>query len=276
LPPGAGGVQRYGFTQVGYVGQGAPKMLVFLANPSAPALAAPANPQAPSRFPDPHLPRLLGGQGQPPQPGGAAQNAQAGPPQQAQPDQMPAVPSQPLNVPPGIPLNNPGAVAPVSLPSLRLPGSDAADRVAIDSRQLQVRRDGGDWKLAMGNHVIASFGPGEGDARIAAAALRYYRCTEQVFVGSPRPVFSYFLSNGQAPHGSMAGLDATAFRPESLAVRQMGKSYVLYDGNQVVLSFGDRASDAQQALQAIRQHKFDHLTMVGRGDQSMMLLYRAN
>lgn len=266
-------IQRYGFTQVGYVGQVAPVMLVFLANPAAAAPVTPPGAPPPSRFPDLRFPRLLGGPAQP----GPVQNvpgAQAGP--QQQPGQMPAVPSQPLNPTPGIALKQPGAVAPVSLRSLRLPGTEAADRVAIDSRQLQVRRDGGDWKLVMGNHVIAGFGPSEGDARLAQSALRYYRCTEQVFVGYPRPVFSYFLSNGQAPHGSMVGMDSTAFRPDSLAVRQLGRSYVLYDGNQVVLSFGDRAGDAQQALQAIQQHKFDHLAMVGRGDQSMMLLYRSN
>ena len=69
-------------------------------------------------------------------------------------------------------------------------------------------------------------------------------------------------------------MNAVTFRPETLSVRQIGKSYVLYDGSQIVMSFGDRMTEAQQALQAIQQHKFDRLTTFGRGDQSMMMFVR--
>jgi hypothetical protein len=250
-------IQRYGFTEVAYVGRVAPVMLVFLSNPASPA-APPAAP-APNRFPN-----LFGGPGQQP-------NARA--PQQ-QPGSMPPVPSQPLAPAAGLAQQQPGGIAQAAL---RLPGTEAADRVALDGRQLQVRHDGGDWKLAMGNHVVANFGPNEGDARLAQAALRYYRCTEQVFVGNPRPVFSYFLSNGQAPHGTSYALsNAVAFRPESLQVRQMGTTFVLFDGTQVLMSFGDRLTEAQQALEAIQRFRFDRLTSFGRGDQSMMLFVRTN
>jgi len=268
-------IQRFGFTQIGYIGQVAPVMLVFLANPAvaaptAPSGVTPAGTPTPGRFPDFRFPHLFGNQNQPASPNPAAA------PQPAPPAQMPAVPTLPLSQPPGIPLHQPGAAPPISLQSLRLPGTEAADRVAIDARQLQVRHDGADWKLAMGNHVVANFGPSEADARLAQAALRYYRCTEQVFVGNPRPLFSYFLSNGQAPHGTTYAFNAVSFRPESLSVRLLGTSYVLYDGNQVLMSFGDRMTEAQQSLQAIQQHKFDRLTTFGRGDQSMLMFVRTN
>ena len=41
------------------------------------------------------------------------------------------------------------------------------------------------------------------------------------------------------------------------------------------MGFG-QAADAQQALQAIQHYKFDGLAMLGRGDQSMMMLLRRN
>ncbi len=256
-------VQRYGFNQVGYVGQVAPVMLVFLNNPTVAPVAAGS--PTPSRAPESRFPHLLGN------PSPAAQTAQA-PPQQ--PAQMPQVPSQPLAAQPSPSAQQqPGAVTPASL---RLPGTEAADRVAIDSRSVQVRRDGGDWKLAMGNHVIANFGPNQADAQLAQAALRYYRVSEQVFVGNPRPMFSYFLSNGEAPHGTSYAFNAVSFRPEAMSVRQLGSSYVLYDGSQVLMSFGDRLAEAQQALQAIQHYKFDRMSTFGRGDQSMMLLVRTN
>jgi hypothetical protein len=251
-------LKRYGFTEVGYVGQVAPVMLVFLANPpvTAPATLAGYTPPKTSNLPNTF----------------SRQNPQTpeAPPQQ--PGQLPNLSSQPVTQS-GNPLRQAG---PVTQVGLRLPGTEAADRVAIDQRALQVRRDGNDWKLAVGNHVIANFGPNQADAQLAQAALRYYRVTEQVFVGNPRPVVSYFLSNGQAPHGSSYAFNAVAFRPETLSVRQLGSNYVLQDGTQVILSLGDRTAEAQQTLQAIQQYRFDRLSIIGSGDQSMLLFVRTN
>jgi hypothetical protein len=250
-------IQRYNFTQIGYVGQAAPTMLVFLANPPAipikPVVAASRN-----GLPDMHAPNGIGN---------------TNPAQNAQPNQMPQVQSQPINPLTGQPLHQPGGLTPAGF---RLPGTEAADRVAIDPNALQVRHDANDWKLVMGNHVVASFGPNQADAQLAAAALRYYGVTDQVFVGNPHPMFSYFLSHGQAPHGTSYGLNATTFRPNALQVRQTGTTYVLTDGNQVLMSFGDRGTEAQQTLQAIQQYKFDRMSFIGRGDQSMMLFLRTN
>jgi hypothetical protein len=222
-------IQRYGFTQVAYVGQAAPVMLVFLANSTA---AAPKT---------------------------APVTAAAGR-------------QQPGHAPAAAPQQTGGVVQ----ASLRLPGTEAADRVAIDARQVQVRHDGIDWKLAMGNHVIANFGPNQADAQLAQAALRYYRCSEQVFVGNPKPLFSYFLSGGMAPHGTAYAYNAITFHPEALQVRQLGTDYVLHDGAQVVMSFGGRAAEARQTLEAIQRYKFDRLATFGRGDQSLTLFVRSN
>jgi hypothetical protein len=268
-------VQRYGFTQVGYVGQVAPVMLVFLANPSG-VMPAPA----PATFPDLHFPHLMGGNNQPNGPGtlGPYAPQPQGPVQQAGMPPGAAQPQTPQAQPPG-------EITPVSLPAARPPGPTGSllpqtpqpgDRVPIDSRQLQVKRDGGDWKLSAGGRVLANFGPNEVDARLAQAALRYYGCTEQVLIGRPEPVFSYFLSNGQAPHGLVHYVQGVSFRPDSLALAQLGGSCVIWDGTQVLLSFGDRINEAQQTLQAIQQHRFDHLCSIGRGDRAMRLLVRAN
>jgi hypothetical protein len=266
-------IQHYGFTQVGYVGQSAPVMLLFLANTPATAVN-PLTPPAvtatnPNRLSDTRLAQMTGRQ---PQPGG---NGNVPNPQvtQPQPSAMPGVPSQQMPQPGANPAPGPGGLAQAGL---RIPGTEAADRVAIDPRQLQLRHDGNDWKLAMGNHIIANFGANEADAQLARAALGYYQCTEQIYVGNPRPVFSYFLAHGQAPHGVIYATNGIAFRPEALAVRQLGSSYVLYDGQQVIMNFGDRMAEAQQTLQAIQQHKFDRLTTFGRGDQSMTMFVKTN
>ena len=144
-------IQRYGFTHIGYVGQVAPVMLVFLSNPPD-IQVKPVNAQSHNGFSDIHFPNFLGNKD-------AAPNAPNG-----QPNQMPQVPSQPLNPQPGMPLHQPGSLTPAGF---RLPGTEAADRVSIDARSLQVRRDGNDWRLTMGNHIVASFGPDQTDAQLA-------------------------------------------------------------------------------------------------------------
>jgi hypothetical protein len=269
-------IQRHGFTHIGYLGQASPVMLVFLTNP-APAVSGAR--VTPVRFPDPRLPGLLAQRRSASRPGETGGASAPG-----APGMMPSLPSQPL--PSGAPRPTTPGMMPVSLPQLPqlqqagLPGSlvpgmaNLGDRVPVDAQQVAVRQDGKDWKLVLGSHLIANFGQNRADAHLAQAALRYYRCTEQVLVGSPRPVFSYFLSNGQAPRGLMLGLKNVPFRPEALMVREHGGSWVLQDGSRAVLSFGD-GREAQQVLQAIRQHRFDRLCQIGQGEQGMLLLVRS-
>ena len=104
----------------------------------------------------------------------------------------------------------------------RSPGTEAADRIAIDARQLQVRRDGNDWKLAMGNHVIANFGPNQADAQLAQAALRYYRVHGAGF--RRQPAAGVLVLPVQRPGAArhQLRLQCRHFRPESLSVRQLG------------------------------------------------------
>ena len=263
-------LQLHGFTHVGYVGQVVPVMLVFLVETPSSGLAqasatTPAANTPKSLFSDLHFPRLFGSSSpQNPPPGSTG----------APPGPMPTVPATPLG-PNG--QRPSGAIAPVSLSVPRIgTGNNGypalgsiGDRMAFDPRQVQVRHDR-DWTVALGNYVLASFGPSEGDARLAQAALRYYHCTEQVQVGRPRPVCSFFLANGQAPHGMMAGLNFLPFRSENIQVRQLGSSYVLYDGSQVVLSFGERLYEAEQMQQAIQHYHFDHLCRIGHGDRAML------
>lgn len=266
-------VQRHGFTQVGHVGQLSPVMLVFLANPTLMPTSAV---QGPERTRETRFPRLasLGTQRT------VAQGLSPTDPRQPQ---QPS-PAPPVLMPSPTGLQRPGAITPVGLSMLNpsnAPGMQPplvaaqGEHIPIDARQLQVRRDEGDWMLYAGTHPLAKFGPNEADARLAQAALRYYHCTEQVHIGSPRVAFSYFLTNGQAPRGAMLGLHPMQFRGDQLSLRQLGNSVVLWDGSQIVMSFGDRMPEAQQVLQAIQQHRFDGLVRIGHGDKGMTLLVRA-
>jgi hypothetical protein len=165
----------------------------------------------------------------------------------------------------------PNSVVPNSLPSGRQFGNaevrpdldGRTDQVPFDSRQVQVRRDGKDWKLICGSYTLANFGPNERDARQALAAVQYYRFNQHCLVGRPTPAFSYFLVSGRAPQGLMFGLHSIPFRPDAVTVRQANGRWVIADSSQVLIDFGDRGEEAQQMLRVIQRNRFDHLCRIG-------------
>jgi hypothetical protein len=149
------------------------------------------------------------------------------------------------------------------------------ERIPLDWSQVQIRHEGAEYKLVHGNYTLANFGPHEELAREALATVRYYRFTEHCLVGTPTPSFSYFLTNGQAPHGLRFGIEAVPFRPETLRLQQFGARSVIWDGNRALLDFGTQVEDARLVLQIIQQHRFDHLCRVGpRGSASLTFFVR--
>jgi hypothetical protein len=152
----------------------------------------------------------------------------------------------------------PGALAP------SLPGWDEqGEWVPFDWRQVQLRQEEGGWKLAAGSLVLASFGDDAEVARLALAAVRHYRLTEQCRVGGPEPVFCYYLANGQAPRGLMFGLTGLAFRPDKLSVERLGRTWAVCEAEKVILILGEQADDAERLLEVIRRQQFDRLVRLG-------------
>ncbi len=267
-------IQRYNFTEVAYVGQVSPVMLVFLSNPTPPSPIQQAQHQEPSKnpFDTANLMKLFRSNQEQ---GPAMPNAQNNTP----PGQMPPVTAQPLAptppTPPG-PLTQVSTAPPTAArPATTIPGLNTSnERVTFPTRQLDVHRDGDDWKLTAGTTVLASFGPNQADAIMARAAMTHFQVTEEVFIGKPKPAMTYFLSNGHAPYGAMpSGLHATTFRPDSLSVQQSGQSFLITDGSQILLSC-EHPGEAQQALQALQQYKFDRAVHIGSPDRGLTILTR--
>jgi hypothetical protein len=264
-------IQRYGFTQLAYVGHGAPAMLLFLNN------STPGN-RPPSRVSAPPA-----GDGTTTDPGLRA-TVPPGVRNDRDLTRMPAVPHIPSaqpHTPEAASQNSP--LTPAALPSGRQLGASGGetsdfmpvgDRVPVHWRQVQLRQEGKDWKLVLGGYTLASFGPNERAARLALSAVQYYRISEQCLIGHPKPAFSYFLSNGQAPQGVMLGLQTTPFRPDALAVQKTDAGWVISEGARPLLAFGDREEEAKAALQAIQRFRFDALCRVGQGDAALTIPVR--
>jgi hypothetical protein len=250
-------IRKYGFDQVGYLGQPAPVMILFLAGKAH---------ESATTLPDKHAnqPRML----LPNNPftrqvvhesskdQAAKETASAG---QLNPNDLAAIPS----------------LRQLANPTMRGPSSfSIEDRIAVDWRHVQVRQDSQDWKLLYGRYMLADLGFSESDARVAQAVVQHYHFTEHCLIGRPKALFSYFLVNGQAPKGLCFGAHNTPFRPESLTVQKQGEGWVLLEGTKTLWHFGDGAQEAREALQAIRRYQFDTLCQIGSGQTSMVFLVR--
>jgi hypothetical protein len=150
---------------------------------------------------------------------------------------------------------------------------ELATRIPFDSRQVQLRKVGADWKLLFGGYVLKDFGPEEQLAREALRTIQFYRFTEQLSIGAGERRFEYYLVNGQAPRGRMLNQFAFAFHPDQLAVREVdGEWWVMY--HHIPLFRFDRPEDAHRAHAVIRRHRFDHVCFLGRPQPVMMYLIR--
>ena len=238
-------IRRYGFRQIGFVGQATPSMLVFLAgsDPGSGAHVRAPTPITPRSVTPNHQPSS-GGEN-----GGVVRAASTG-------------------------LNQPSTVTPLPLPSgrqLAYPNApnkgdpDLGDRVPFDRRQVKLQKDNKEWKLMLAGWTLANFGSDDNEARRGLAALQFYHLNEQWLIGRPKPVFSHFLVNGLPPHGIMLGTPHVRLNPESIGVQKVAGAWALVDGNRVILSFGDKETEARQVLQVIQHFKCDNLCRLGGG-----------
>lgn len=245
-------IQRYGFNQLGTIGQGAPSMMYFLVHYSDKG-GGPAGTPTSASMPGHNQPLVV-------RPVGAAAPAR-------EPLKQPAVPSHPLSA--VLPSGRQLAPPPVTPQA----GAPAVERVPIDGRAVQLKQENKDWKIVCGTRTLASFGRSERDARLALAVFQRYRFTEECRVGHPKPTCSYYLVNGQAPRGHHLGVSSVSFRPENLTVRERGEAFMICEGNRGLLNFGEHEQDARTVLQAIQHHKFDRWCHIGRAGQGGMTFF---
>jgi len=249
-------IRRHGFTQIGYVGQPNPEMIYFVGSPDSTyaRMTAPA----------PIVPRRSTNPGQ------EATNPPAAP---GQPDALPA--AGPANSGVGVnPLDVQRTRQLATVIALANDRPAFGDRVSFDAHQLKVQADGQDWKLTFGDYTVADFGPYPSEARRALNVLQFYRCSEKCLVGQSHPSFSFFLSNGQAPRGTMFGLSGTTFRPDALVIREYGNGWAICDRDRPLIPLGDKLDDARQLLTIMRQQKFNYLSHVGPAPYGMNILLR--
>jgi hypothetical protein len=147
-------------------------------------------------------------------------------------------------------------------------GGAVGERVVIDAKAVELKRDKGDWKLMHGTDVLANFGPSEWSGRDALKLVQDQRFTEFCRFNAE---VTFFLVNGQAPTRVPFAVQATRFDRDQLKVkRASGERYALYEGQGRQVFACDTEKEAEQLLKVIQQYGFDTSCQMGLGAKSSL------
>ena len=143
------------------------------------------------------------------------------------------------------------------------------DCIPFDPARARVVNVGGRWKIVVDNMWLLDFGASSTEARQALKVIKFYRMNSQCFVGRPQPSMEFYLVNGQAPQGAMAGEDAIPFDPQNIEVQQVRGRWKIVEGNHWIMDFDQAEDEARQAWSYILRYGFRFICFVGRPDPSM-------
>jgi hypothetical protein len=146
--------------------------------------------------------------------------------------------------------------------------------VRFNPADTAMRYERGAWKVGDGVQTLFAFGAGKEEAERALAVIKRYAVDQSCFVGRPRPSFHYMLVNGASPAGSHEGEVCKPFNPPATEVRQVGGSWKVADGDQVLFDFGANKDQADQVLALIRKYGFTHSCMIAPGRIDLVYMRR--
>jgi hypothetical protein len=134
------------------------------------------------------------------------------------------------------------------------------ERLTIDARKVEVRKDRGEFVLAHGTDVLARFGQSEWAARDALKVVRDCRFTEFCTVG---PGATFFLVNGAAPTRVPFSVQGTKFDPQQVKARPLDGRWGVFEGSGKMLFPAATKEEAEQLVRVVQAYQFDQLCQVG-------------
>lgn len=153
-------------------------------------------------------------------------------------------------------------------------GMAAEDCVGLNYRNAEVKKIGTTWKIVEGSHWAFDFGDKEVEAKKALEVIKANRIMKSCFVGRPGPSFKYLLSVGdQAPSVNLLNEDCIPFNNDKVTIMRAGpqNSWKMVEGNMWMVDFGNTATsatEARQALSIVKKYKFNRQCFIGRPDPS--------
>ena len=136
------------------------------------------------------------------------------------------------------------------------------ERIVIDAKKCEVRKEKSEYVLAHGNDVLAKFGASEWSARDALKVVQDIRATEFCRFNAD---ITFFLVNGSAPTRVPFAVQGLRFDTDGLKARPAsGGQYALYDSTNRQI-FGPFASqvEAEQLVKLLKHYKFDQTCQQG-------------
>jgi hypothetical protein len=158
-------------------------------------------------------------------------------------------------------------------PVSRAQGPERQDCTPIRRALVKITQVGRDWRLTDDNLSLFDFGSDRASAQLALDILNRYAVTDLCVVGRPRPTFTYFLSNGKAPEGALAGEECTPIDVSGLTVAERNGAFEVQLGRRTLYTFAER-QQADTALDLIRMHGFSQICRVGRERSSLTYMRR--
>ena len=151
----------------------------------------------------------------------------------------------------------------LSRTGVNVPGTEdyAGERVVIDPRQAEVRRDGLKFSLVCGTQQLAAFGNDEWSARDALNAVQDGQFTEVCRVAGA----TFYLSHGRPPSQVGLGAKRTRFDARELQVRPQGRGFALVAPGGFRLAATETRDDADLLLRVVRGYEFDTVCECGGG-----------
>jgi hypothetical protein len=135
------------------------------------------------------------------------------------------------------------------------------ERIVIDPKACEIRRDKGCWVLAHGTEVLANFGMSEWSARDALKLVQEQRYTEFCRFNSD---VTFFLVNGQPPTRVPFAVSAVRFDKDTLKVRgATNGKFGVYEGLGRLLFTCDSEKEAEQLVKVLTHYGFDTACQMG-------------
>lgn len=180
--------------------------------------------------------------------------------------------------------NSPNATLTAMLQESRLdrtgidvPGAGTVgQKINLDLKALDIRRDGADYVLSQGGEIFARFGRNEFSARDALRAVQQMRPTALVRIGSPG--ITFFLAGAEPPNRLPFGTMGAAFDPDRLTVREtLDGVQHLYDPLGREIATTATKADADAIRMAIKHFKLNRTCQIGSTPtNALIFLGRAN
>ncbi len=153
-----------------------------------------------------------------------------------------------------------------------IPGSGfLGERVVVDAKKVDVRREGSEFVLVHGSDVIAKFGSNEWSARDAMRIVQEMKVTEFCQVSGQ----TFFLVNGKAPVRVPFSAQGWPFDPTALVVRPSDGHFGVFEKNGRQVFPAATKADGDALIRTVQAFGFDQTCQIGpTGPNSLKFLGR--